>query len=500
MIPNTIGVKFNNQDFSDILVVESLQRGVRLGRSSNLNNRKSKKGVDFLGVSSDIILFEMKFIFTVDIKEGREKLTERLNVSEPKTLILSDDPGKVYYAFPQGDIDVTEESVFAKGTIIWEIPDGVSYSIQDYLFTNKSTDGELFDYVTIDNPGTEPMDLELTANFKSDNGFLGLESDTGAVRSLFGDMEEIDGYYYEVSEKLFDDHFNVSPGWTLNNGVVPPVTNSTTQQGTFSYKQEAVGEGFAYPTNYGTPTTSWSGPSLTKNIPADSNGKYPENWTSAFRVDFNTDGAGQARASLVGHQSVSFIDQNNNIIVSIVIEDNAPSGQKSDLVVYVRNKRVYDSRNTTSYYVTARPEDNNHIKIEKIGNKINVQLAFIGRKISFDFNEAGILLRKVTFYTARFKSLPPMRNNLIRAINITKHNVNKWQNIPNKFMAGDKLTYGKSERNIYSRLNEMNALEMRDVGSTLITAPPGRSVLYLAYSSFSDPPEVILKGKARFII
>lgn len=495
-----ITATFNGHDLSDLLIINSLKRGVRLGRTLNFKNRKGEKGVDFLGYSSELISFNMAFTFKYNIKEKRELLLEILNVVDPKPLVFSDNPNKIYYAFPQGDINIAESSALGEGTITWEIPDGVSYSIQDYLFTNKVKNGELFDYVTIDNPGTEPMDLELTANFKSDNGFLGLESDTGAVRSLFGDMEEIDGYDYEVSEKLFDDHFNVSPGWTLNNGVVPPVTNSTTQQGTFGYKPESIGEGFAYPTAYGTPTNSWSGPSLTKAIPADSNGEYPENWTSAFRVDFNTDGAGQARASLVGHQSLSFIDQNNNIIVSIVIEDNSPSGQKSDLVVYIRNKRVYDSRNTTSYYVTARPEDNNHIKIEKIGNKINIQLSFINRKLSFDFNEPGILLSKVTFYAARYKSLAPMRNNLIRAINITKHNVNKWQNIPNKFMAGDKLTYGKSERNIYSRLNEMNALEMRDVGSTLITAPPGESILYLAYSSFADTPEVTVKGKARFII
>lgn len=491
---------FNGHDLSDFLIVNSLDRGVRLGRKSEVQNRKGKKGVTFLGYSSELVSYSMAFTFKYGIEEKRNILVEILNVDEPKPLIFSDEPNKVYFAFPRSDIDIKNVSSLGEGAIVWEIPDGVAYSRQDYLFLNRKADGDLLDYITINNPGTEPIDLELTANFKSDNGFLGLESDSGAVRALFGDMEEIDGYDYQVSEKLFDDHFNISPGWTLNNGVIPPVTNNITQQGTFSYKQEAIGEGFAYPIDYGTPTASWSGPSLTKTIPADSTGKYPENWKAEFRVDFNTDGAGQARASLVGHQSLTFIDQNNNIIVSIVIEDNAPAGQKSDLVVYVRNKRVYDSRNTTSYYVTARPKDNNHIKVEKIGNKINVQLAFIGRKMSFDFNEAGILLRKVTFYAARYKSLPPMRNNLLRAINITKHNVNKWQNIPNKFMAGDKLVYGKSDQNIYCRVNEMNALEMRDVGSTVISAPPGESILYLAYSSFADTPEVTLKGRAKYII
>ncbi|MER2001301.1 MAG: distal tail protein Dit [Carnobacterium inhibens] len=495
-----ITATFNGHDLSDLLIINSLKRGVRLGRTLNSKNRKGKKGVDFLGYSSELISFNMAFTFKYNIKEKRELLLEILNVVDPKPLVFSDNPNKIYYAFPQGDINIAESSALGEGTITWEIPDGVSYSIQNYLFTNKATDGELFDYVTINNPGSEPIDLELSATFKSDNGFLGIESDTGTVRSLFGDMEEIDGYDYEISEKLFDDHFNVPPGWVLNNGVVPLVTNSVTQQGTFGYTQEKAGEGFARPTSYGPPTTSWSGPSLTKVIPADSEGAYPENWTAAFRSDFNTDGGGKTKANQVGHQSITFADQNNKIIVSVVIEDNTLSAEKSDLAIYIRNKRVYDSRNTTSYYVTARPGSSNHIKVAKIGNKINVELAFIGRKLSFDFSESDIFLRKVTFYSARYKALLPMQNNLIRALNVSKHNVEKWEEIPNKFMNGDKLTYGKSDRNIYCRLNEMNALEMRDVGSTLITAPPGESILYLAYSSFSDTPEVTLKGKARFII
>lgn len=491
---------FNGYDLSEFLTVTEVRRGIKLGRNGEFINRKNKKGVESVGYSSSLVSFEMDYIFVFDITKKRNTLAEILNVNKPEPLILSDEPTKVYYAFPRGEMNPSEDDPISEGTIIWDIPDGVAYSLQDYLFSNKDINGTFLDYILVNNSGTEPIELELSTTFKSDNGFLGIESDAGAVRALFGEMEEIDGYDYEISEKLFDNHFNVTPGWVLNNGVVPPVTNSVTQQGTFGYTQEKVGEGFARPTNYGPPTISWSGPSLTKVIPADSEGAYPENWTSAFRSDFNTDGGGKTKASQVGHQSITFADQNNNIIVSIVIEDNTLSAEKSDLAIYIRNKRVYDSRNTTSYYVTARPGASNHIKVEKIGTKINVELAFIGRKLSFDFSETGIFLRKVTFYSARYKSLLPMQNNLIRALNVSKHNVEKWEDIPNKFMNGDNLIYGKNKRNIFCLVNDMNALEMRDVGSTLITAPPGESILYLAYSSFAETPEVTLKGKARYII
>lgn len=491
---------FNGYDLSKLLDITKINKGVQLGRIANYRNRKGKKGTLFVDVTSELVVFTTDFKFKTEVKNKKEQLAEVLNVNEPKPFIIKSNPNRVYYAFPQGKINSDETSIFGDGTITWEIPDGMTYSLQDYLYTNRESTGNLLDYITINNPGTEPMDLELTANFKSDNGFLGLESDSGAVRALFGDMEEIDGYDYQISEKLFDDHFNASPGWTLNNGVIPPVTNSIMQQGTFSYKQETIGEGFAYPTDYGTPTNSWSGPSLTKMVPPDSEGEYPENWTASMRTDFNTDGTGSAGDTNVGHQSITFIDQNDQIIVSVVIEDNTPTAQKSDLAVYVRDKRVFDSRNTSSYYVTARPGEKNHIKVEKIKNVINIELAFIGRKLNFRMNESGVELRKITFYSARYKSFRQIQNNLIRALNVVKHNVEKWEDIPNKFMAGDVLTYGKSEFNIFCRLNEMNALEMRDVGSTLITAPPGVSRLYLAYSSFAEIPEVTLKGRAKYII
>lgn len=493
-------VTFNGYELTNIMRIGTLDRGIRLGVQNEYQSRKRRKGFDHVGFSSGMVSFAMTFRIWGDLVEAREVLADVLSVTEPKELTFSDEPGRVYYATPTADIDLNEIGRRGTGTIVWEIPDGAAYSPQSYIYTNKNADSTYNDYISITNPGTETIDLELTANFRSDNGFLGVEADKTNVRALFGDMEEIDGFDYEISEKLFDDHLNVTRGWTLNNGVIPPVTPSITQQGTFGYKQEVTNEGFAYPTSYGTATASWNGPSLTKVVPADSNGEYAENWSSAFRSDFNTDGAAQLRASLVGHQSISYIDQNNNIIVSIVIEDNTPSSEKSDLAIYIRNKRVYDSRNTTSYYVTARPGDVNHVNVKKIGNKITVEAAFIGKKLSFDLNEPGIFLRKITFYAARYKNLSPMRNNLLRAINVTKHNVEKWEDVPNKFMNGDILKYGKSIRNVYCTLNEMNALEIRDVGSTTISAPPGDSLLYIAYSSFSQTPEVTAKGRAKYIL
>lgn len=495
-----ITVNFDGIDLSNILIVKNVDRGIRLGRSMNHESRKNKKGVQSLGYSSELVEISMDFGIINNVLAKRNDLSNILNVAEPKPLIFSDEPHRVYYAYPNGNVNVEESNVTGEGTIIWQVPDGVSYSLQEFKYTNRSITNELLDMFVVDNPGTESMDLSMEAKFSSNNGFIGIENEVGDVRALIGDIAEIDGFDYQTSDQLFNDHFYQNRGWSLNDGVIPPVAGNMKQQGTFSYKTEIPGEGFAYPTNYGAPGQTWTGPSLTKAVPADVNGKHALNWASTFRLDFNTDGGGsnKDKSSQVGHQSVTFIDQNNQIIAAIVIEDNNPSAEKSDFAVYVKDRRVYDSRNTSSYYNTARPGSGNHIRVEKMGGRVTVELAGIGFKQSFPYPDRTSELRKITFYSARFKDRRPIHNNLIRALNVIKHHVDKWEDIPNKFKNGDLLEYGKGGRNIYCLVNEMNELRMRDVGSTLITAPPGISRFYIAYSDFSNIPEIILKGRAKY--
>lgn len=496
-------VTFNGIDITSTLRVNHLNRGVRLGRSPNYRVRRNRLGVDRGGYTSQLITFPMEFMICDDIKAKREQLIEILNVTEPKPLTFSDEPGKVYYAIPRSDIPIQEIFILGKGTIIWEIPDGVSYSVPTYTFTNEDINGIFQNYIMVDNPGTEPMELEMEARFTSDNGFLGIESSDGTVRALFGDMAEVDKTPYELSELLFDDHLYTDRSWALNSGVVPPVTPNPSQQGAVAYRTEYAGEGYAYPSSYGTPTNDWSGPSLTKTVPADSSGSYPVHWTSNFRIDFNPDKDGVDEHLQVGHQSITYVDQNDNIIVSLVFEDNYANARRSDFAIYIRDKRVYDSRNTSYYYITARPGDANHISVEKWENTIAVMLKGEGGqtvKLQFPLNEGNVQLRKTTWYAARYKSLPVMTNNLIRAINLSAHKVQKWQDIPNKFKSGDILEYGQIGRNVSCTVNGLNELRLRDVGSTLISVPPGRTILYLAYSNFADTPEVILQGRAKYTI
>ncbi|MFZ6624510.1 hypothetical protein ACOXU5_02330 [Vagococcus fluvialis] len=367
---------------------------------------------------------------------------------------------------------------------------GVAFSVNELLFTNENEN-----YIIVNNPGTESMSLSLEASFSSDNGFLGIQNDDMSTKVLFGTVEEVDGYDYQKSDLLFDDHFNIDRGWKLNEGYTPPVTPERKQVGTVEYKDNPLG--FVRPTDYGT-GNSWHGPSLTKTVPVDKNGKYPINWRSDFRIDFNTDGGGALKYRQVGHESVSYADATGNIIASVVFEDNNVSQEKSDLVFYVEGKRVWSRMNTNDYYQNMS-DDRYSFIVEKIGDYITFRHSQSKTMQKFRLSNPNAELRFVTWYAAAYKTHPTITNNLIRAINLRKHNVGYWQDIPNKFANGDTLKYWQEGQNLFCEVNDVNFLQFRDPGSTKIVAPPGQSVFYLAYSDFSTVPKVKLRGRAEYI-
>ena len=495
-----VTVTFDEYVITEILTVNSLNRGIGPTQSLRTKNRNNKKGVRFLGTSSALLTHEMDFTLIDSVIEKRRELSKILNVTEPKKLIYSDEPDKFYWALPSGDTDFDDKKFFGEGTISWEIYDGVAYSVDEYVFTNDGSDSRV---IEINNPGTEPMLLELEAEFTSDCGFIGLQNNDLSTSALFGTIEEVDGYHFDTSDLLFDDHLTEDRGWVLNTGVVPPVTPNPQQVGTVSYQVDPSqpapidpNEGFVRATSYGT-GSEWHGPSVTKTIPVDKNGKYPVNWKATWRFDFNPNGSNK-RPSNVGHGSLTFIDQNNAIICSVVVEDNNPSQERSDIAFYVGNKRVWDTRETTSFYTTQRPNQSN-VMVEKIGSEIAFAINYANLKKTFITQAPNVELRKATWYMAQYGTRTPMQNNLLRAINIRKHNVQNWKDVPNKFGTDDVLDYKKSGDNILCIINGLQGLQYRDPGSTLIYAPPGVSTMFLSWSDFATAPIVKLKGRAAYV-
>lgn len=486
----SLSVKFNGNELNKYI---SVLRGFTPRKGVSWDPQLAELSAGTRGTKYKTTAYKSKTIpmpFSIegDIETKYNELQKILNVKEPKELIFGSTPNKVYYAVPSGDLDLDEILCFGSGTINWVIPEGVAYSAAETTATNKGTSNT----ITLKNNGTEFVPVNVKATMKSDNGYIGLTLDDRFYQ--IGHPEEVDGNDYQVNMTLFDDHLWQDRGWKVNQGITPPVTPERLQNGTIAYKKESSNEGYMICGNYGS-GDSWHGVAMTKIVPADENGKYPVNWRSSWRFDFNTDGSAD-KGKEIGHNSVTFSDQNDNIIVSVVFEDNNASLERSDMAIYIGQKRVWDTRETTSFYVTAR-EDGPCVTVEKIGAQVTVRFSYAGIAKTFQVENKNAELGKVTWYGATYKSYTPIRNNLLRALHVIKYNVDRWEDIPNYFASGDKIYLDGSENKLY--INNVINMDTVDIGSQPLLLPPGEHTLGIVTSTFAKTPEVEVTYRERWL-
>ncbi len=413
--------------------------------------------------------------------------------AENAELIFNDEPDKYFIGTKADAREVDPGRNQVVSSIDFYCADPFKYSTTLKYVTNKSGSGYT-DTIELTNDATEAAFLNVSATMKSENGYLGLVLDDRFYQ--VGNPEEVDGETRERSEKLFDDHFTADRGWLLNQGVTPPVTPVRKQTGTVTYVKETGNEGYVKASGYGT-GDSWHGPALTKIVPADSQGNYPVNWKAEWRFDFNTDGEGSGAGKQIGHNSVTFSDENDDIICSVVFEDNNSVNQRSDMVVYIGDKRTWDTKETQKFYVTGRGDAGPIVIVEKTGSKITVSFSYAGIKKTFTAKRAAAQLRKVTWYCAAYKSYAGIRNNLIRAMNVTKHNVQYYVDIPNFLSGGDVVELDSEKNELY--INDIKDWDRVDIGSRPFLLPPGTHDLKIAVSDWAEIPEVKVTYRERWL-
>lgn len=442
------------------------------------------------GAKTISIEYQINNRLAKDLTKFRRDLSGLLYYSEPKRLIFSDEPNLYYDAIVTGEQTLDENDENSNGTIIFSVPAGCAFSIGEKSASNNGNGT-----ITVINEGTESVPISVEATMKSDNGYFALVLDDKYWQ--IGNSEEVDGTTTEMSVKLFDDHLNINRGWSVNNGITPPVTSEQLQNGSIGYKEETENEGYVYVSDYAS-GTSWHGAAITKNVPADENGELPTNWRATWRFDFNmVGGYNNDPEGGVGHQSITFSDEEDNIIASVVFEDNQPTRVVSDMAVYIGDKREWDNKNTNLFYVTGRGDDGPCAVVEKIGDQINVRFSYADINKSFTTQTPEAKLKKITWYAAAYKDYKNMRNNFLRAINVVKHNVQHFDDIPNYFSSGDKVELEGETGKVF--INGTYNTDVVDMGSKTLMLPPGQHTIGIAKSTFADIPDVTLYFRERWI-
>lgn len=421
-----------------------------------------------------------------ELSEFRRKMSEILYSKEPKRLIFSDEPSIYYEAIVDGEPVLEEDDMHSSGTITWLIPDGVAYSTAEKQFTGVQQNG--YQTITIQNNGTEWCDVDYEITHQHENGFIGLVSQYGVIQ--LGKQEEADGENYEASEELFNGYglFQDDHGTSYQNP-------ENTTQGTLEVRNVA---GYNVMALKGGQATSgyWNGGMKTLTIPVDSEGRrgaknfycYTQHW-------FETGLMGQT-----GAQTIAFLTGDNKVICAMSIN-------KSDSVGNTARVEWFAPGNTL-----IRREEFQPTAYE--GNPFNLKMGCHN-----DFLKEGEKLRIFWYGTYMERNIPEIKDmecekiqvwigqwgdrnlsnqyvthNYLKSIRFRKDNVDKYQDVPNRYRAGDVVSIDGESTKVY--VNGMVAKGDEINGSNYPKVPPGTTEVQFCYSSFSSPPPQI-KAKIR---
>lgn len=471
-----------NRNITPSFTNETVSIGSAKGEIFQYNVYKSKQ------IEISYQIYNRRAEYLVNFRRG---LSALIYTDEPKKLIFSDEPNIYYNAILDGEQTLEEEEYKSSGILRFLIPDGVAHSVAEKTAENYGSN-----QITLENNGTESVPINIKATMKSDNGYIAFT--LGDRFYQIGKPEEVDGKHYEESVKLFDDHLYEDKGWLVNQGITPPVTSERLQNGVVKYVKESTNEGYATTKDYGS-GNSWHGASLTKIVPKDVNNKYPVNWKVAYRFDFNTDGA-VFKGVQVGHTSVTMIDEHDDIICSIIFEDTSPVNEYYYMAVFIGNKNVWHTDSTfpmAKKGVTARGDYGPAVTAEKIGNQVTIRFNNFGICKTFYVDNPEAELRKITWYGAAYKDHFHTENNVLRALHVIKHNVERYEDIPNYFSNGDIVEIDGASGSVY--INDAYDTDVADIGSQPLLLPPGQHTLGIITSSFASVPDVEVTYQERWI-
>lgn len=504
MAEERLTCEYNGVDLSHFFRITRLDRDVSPARENITQSLGISNGDEYVYARYDKRYIEMDItVIADDFNPIRETLGKIFNVDEPKELVFSDQPTRVWYAVIDGKAGFEEVYRVGAGTVTFLIPAGVSYArdSKEYQATLNSSG---FLSTVIHNEGSTDCAVDIRAEFQSDNGVFAAVSEYGIVE--VGSMEEVDGHSYQVTDVVAKNTLNPADkaNWLQNSSearVSYPIA--------VSGYANSVGTGsFSWPTGSESPTPSysgrgankWAGPTLHRKFNANSNGSRTGNFEAMWRFSMKT-----TKPSEVGRQEFN-LQNGSDVPFAFVIRDSAsavveavgefkmkPPGE--DWLMH--SFRMDLKKITGSWF---------EIKLTRMGANITFKLSNLksitGEYGNEEVKEAYFTYTK-TFNDSRLKELPvdgttywtqAWNTNLglayMRFANFTMRwiNVDKYSDDPNRYMAGDTMLIDATNGKVF--LNDVPILNDVVKGSEFIKIPPGETEIQFAYSAFAVAPKV----------
>ncbi|MDT2782926.1 distal tail protein Dit [Vagococcus fluvialis] len=426
-----------------------------------------------------------------DWRKLKDDLSLLARDQELHKLWFSHEPDRYYLCKLDGDSRLARSLEYkneASGVISFIVPDGKSHGVNRDVFTAALNSDGIME-MEVNNEGTETTPLSFTADIKSDNGFLGVVTENGAME--FGKIEEVDGYV-DMSEWAFVDHLDKNDGsWYVNTGTIEwknsNVGNPNLIQGNLAFQGGKV-----VPTTWGTVPTDnrWYGPTLSKNIPAKtSDGKRTGNWRIRFWLEHKSNGD----ARKLGRQEFNLSRNNVNSNITFTIYDDVAGANRTIVQFKILGEVKFSfivNPNFTEFYGS--------VDIWKERNRIYLKLYSYDTKSTatysyYDERYGTLEFDKFTYWASRYRNYDICRMSF-NYIDFQWIGTQNFVDVPNRYMDGDILTYEGDSGKFY--VNDVLSLGDIVQGSTDLKIPPGKHKVQFYYSDFNKVPPVI-KGTIR---
>ncbi|WP_333813664.1 distal tail protein Dit [Muricomes intestini] len=413
-----------------------------------------------------------------------DKLNGLLNFKEAK-IQFADDPG-CYYIGSKTEAEAPPVGVLScVSTYQIYCPDPHKYSVAEKEFIAKLNASGVLE-ATIYNDGTAAVPIDYTIHNNHDNGYVGIVTPDTVLQ--IGRIAEVDEVPYQQSENLINtDNFS---DWERDTSAHPenPVkkTNGQLKMNTYSGKKilQLADRGAKQGVNGGM---------VSMIIPPDSEGIIgAKNFYCYFNLWFETGAVKQ-----VSTMSVNFLDKNDELIFCYMVEKNQLSSNKAHVMLRAggsQKHKYFDEPFEPSNSVYGKNMfdwQRGNVDVIKMGSTVGGY--FYGVRKTIDVPDlADKVCTKIQLYIGGYDELPMVTGSAFRSLIFQKHNVEKWEDIPNRFPAGSTIEVDGRAGKVYTDGLLRPDDEVR--GSDYPLAPPGESKVQFYYSNFSDPaPDITAK-------
>lgn len=524
--------------------ITNIDRGVGSGWLNTYSANSGRYGQTWLYGKIDMKPISIDFVIYGDQKRMARARTEIGAALDkfrgtPQKLRFNDEPDRYYTAVVDGKVSFKENitKTEGRGTINFVVSDGLAHSITTKKvvmgqngpsgYIENVSDGG-YVHIHVNNTGSVEAFPKIKIKNNADNGWYGLVNSTGVMELGYKKANEtgasvgLGGVKSETLLSIKKGDNTTTTGWGRfvdASGIITtsPISSNVLIDGTLTPKINTDGfatNGMSYDNNSGVTNLAykWTGGAKVFNLPLDSSGAQG---ATNFRCDFNIKWWANQMGQ-TGFLSIIFADEMNNVVAAYDIAKEDVQGNTATFKMWLEANVYRETINFESNNAEANQTSKNEAFNSNAGNAFVIKE---GPVITFGYGNKKITKReaksefkkcaKIFIVSGKFNKPNTSAGNVLKMVvesmSFTKHNVNRYDLVPNRYVKNSEVIILNESREIKFNPNAgmleepINIAEDLVSGFDFFSIPPGESDIRIHQSEFNDMfPDVEVEWSEQY--